>query len=78
MKHRRGHTLRRRYGRARGHLPLSQLSLDAYESSVDGEIRHGTRHAATEDERLMVLEGWRAGRQPIIIALDIEKHRRGR
>jgi hypothetical protein len=70
--------LRRRYGRARGHLPISQLSLSDYDYEVGHELRHGVRAVNSVAESALVLNGWRAGRKPIVVALAIEKLRRGR
>ena len=76
----RGHALRRRYGRTKGHLPLSRLSLEAYERELAHSLRYlGLRSSLlTEDERMMRLRGWEHGQKPISTALAIEKVRLAR
>jgi len=70
-------SLRRRYGRARGHLPLSRLSLAAYERKLAESLHYlGVRAAVlNEDERMMQLRGWENGKKPITIAIAIQRMR---
>jgi hypothetical protein len=77
VRHRRGRALRRRYGRATGHLPVSRLSLDTYGSQV-GIALHRLGFKASllnEDERLMELNGWRMGTTPGTLAVKIGRAR---
>ncbi len=75
---RRGRALRRRYGRARGHLPLSRMSLDTYERELAHALHYLKLRPALvdEDERMLQLRGWENGKKPITTALAIEKKRR--
>jgi hypothetical protein len=65
--------LHRRYGRAKGHLPLSRLSLAEYERRVDTYLRDfgGRPPVRGEHERLEVLNGWRNGWRPATLAQSI-------
>jgi hypothetical protein len=70
--------LRRRYGRAKGHLPLSRLSLTEYERELTHALHYlGLRASLlNEEERMTRLRGWENGKKPIMTALAIEKLRR--
>lgn len=69
--------LRRRYGHAKGHLPLSRISLTEYERELGHTLHYlGIRASLlTEKERMMRLHGWENGLKPITVALRIEKSR---
>ncbi len=77
MSQRRGHALRRRYGRSHGHLPVSRLSLDTYGREV-GVALHRLGFKASlqnEEERLLELNGWRSGTTPGTLAVKIGRAR---
>lgn len=69
--------LKSRYGRAKGHLPLSRLSLTEYERELTHAMHYlGLRASLlNEEERMMRLRGWENGLKPITTALRIEKLR---
>jgi hypothetical protein len=72
--------LQRRYGRAKGHLPLSRLSLSDYERELGHALHYLGQRASlvNEDERMMRLRGWENGVKPITLALKIERTRKTR
>jgi len=73
-------TLRRRYGRAKGHLPLSRMSLATYRQELAKALRWvgQSPRLTAEEDRLAELRGWENGAKPIITAIKIEKLRRAR
>jgi hypothetical protein len=61
---------------SRKHLPKSKVSLVHYESLVDDELRGGLSTSdLTEEQRLLMLEGWRAGKRPGVVAVEIERRK---
>lgn len=78
-RRRRGRALSRRYGRARGHWPLSRMSLSDYETKTQEAFQYlNLDGPGNEDERMLVLNGWREGKKPISVALSAERARRAK
>src|ERR1700675_2714206 len=61
---------------SRKHLPKSKVSLDHYERLVSDELRGGLSMSdLTEEQRLLMLEGWGAGKRPGVVAVEIERRK---
>jgi hypothetical protein len=72
----RTHKLRRRYGRAKGHLPLSRMSLAEYERELRYALKYLKQNPRLDaGERIIRLRGWENGTKPITLALNIERYR---